>query len=281
MFSNDFNDLGDCLLNCNLLQYADDTVIYVSSKNITDIENRLNEDMTAINHYLETNELIINLKKGKTECVLFGTAKRISTFEVKNQELIVYCNNVRINLTTTYTYLGTSLDHHMVLNDDFEKKYRKASSKLGLLHRLLQFLTPEVAKLVYSSVIVSALRNNCIVNLNLNQTQEQKLKSLKRRADALLKTKTVPIQNAIRKQAAQIVYKCLNGELCSNFQDYSELNQNKMNTRNNNISVRVPRVKLEFARNSFYFMGANIYNELSREIRASDNFKQQVKQHFK
>ena len=79
-----FNDLGDCLLNCNLLQYADDTVIYVSSKNITDIENRLNEDMTAINHYRETNEHIINLKKGKTECVLFGTAKRISTFEVKN-----------------------------------------------------------------------------------------------------------------------------------------------------------------------------------------------------
>ena len=187
----------------------------------------------------------------------------------------------RTNLTTTYTYLGTLLDHHMVLNDHFEKKYRKASSKLGLLRRLLQFLTPEAAKLVYSSVIVSALRNNCIVNLNLNQTQEQKLKSLERRADVLLKTKTVPIRNAIRKQAAQIVYKCLNGELCSNFQDYFELNQNKMNTRNNNISVRVPRVKLEFARNSFYFIGAKIYNELPREIRASDNFKQQVKQHFK
>ena len=235
----------------------------------------------VINHYLETNELIINLKKGKTECVIFGTAKRISAFEVKDQGLKVYCNNVRINLTTTFTYLGTLLDHHMVLNDDFEKKYRKASSKLGLLRRPLQFLTPETAKLVYSSVMISALRNNCIVNLNLNQTKEQKLKSLERRANVLLKTKTVPIRNAIRKQAAQIVYKCLNGELCSNFQDYFELNQNKMNTRNNNISVRVPRVKLEFARNSFYFMGAKIYNELPREIRASDNFKQQVTQHFK
>ena len=207
--------------------------------------------MTAINHYLETNELIINLKKGKTECVLFGTAKRISTFEVKTQELKVYCNNVRINLTTTYTYLGTLLDHHMVLNDDFEKKYIKASSKLGLLRRLLQFLTPEAAKLVYSGVIVSALHNNCIVNLNLNQTQEQKLKSLERRAD-VLKTKTVPIQ------AAQIVYKCLNGELCSNFQDYFELNQNKMNTRNNNISVRVPRVKLECEKFFLFYGGKDL-----------------------
>ena len=36
-----------------------------------------------------------------------------------------------------------------------------------------------------------------------------------------------------------------------------------------------------FARNSFYFMGANIYNELPRDIRACDNFKLQVKQHFK
>ena len=86
------------------LMYA---VIYDSSKNITDIENRLNEDMIAKNHYLETNELIINLKKGKTECVLFSTAKRISTFQVKSQELKVYCNNVRINSVTTYTYMGT------------------------------------------------------------------------------------------------------------------------------------------------------------------------------
>ena len=86
-----------------------------------------------------------------------------------------------------------------------------------------------------------------------------------------------PLENKLPKS----YIKCLNDELCSNFQDYFEFNQNKTNTRNNNISVRVPRVKLEFARSSFYFMGAKIYNELPRDIRASDNFKQQVKQHFK
>ena len=180
-----FNDFEGSLNNTKVIQFVDDTVVYVSSKSIDDIERKLNEDMCSIYSYLETTDLIINLKKGKSECILFGTSKRISTIPPDRRELKVFCNGEQINVTTSYKYLGTLLDQNLGLSADFEQKYKKASSKLGLLRKLIQYLTLDAAKLLYSSVIVSH-RFNGIVHLNLNQSQLAKLKSLERRADALL-----------------------------------------------------------------------------------------------
>ena len=59
--------------------YADDTVIYVADKSISQIEKLLEEDLQNIAKYFDKNELIINLKKGKTEAMIFGTGKKLST----------------------------------------------------------------------------------------------------------------------------------------------------------------------------------------------------------
>ena len=138
----------------------------------------------------------------------------------------------------------------------------------------------EAAHSIYSSVIVSALRYNCIVNLNLNQTQQKKLQSLERRANKILKTKTVSIKIEFDKQVVPLVRKCLDGDIGRNFNDYFAINQHRMNTRNKNILVKTPNVKLEFAKNS-YFMGAKLYNFLPKEIRENNiDFKKQVKLFF-
>ena len=45
--------------------YANDTVIYYSHKNMEQIEEKLQVDFTNITSWLEDNQLVINLKKGK------------------------------------------------------------------------------------------------------------------------------------------------------------------------------------------------------------------------
>ena len=40
------------------------------------VENVLNEELNYISPYFYQNELILNLKKGKTVAMVFGTAKR-------------------------------------------------------------------------------------------------------------------------------------------------------------------------------------------------------------
>ena len=44
------------------------------------------------------------------------------------------------------------------------------------------------------------------------------------------------------------------------------------NTRNNGVLLKVPRLKLEYARGSFYHTGSTLYNELPRDIRSNQNF---------
>lgn len=73
-----FNDLGDCLKHDEVIQFADDTVIYVSDKCFVTIQRKLNEDLQSVSRYFKENELIINLKKGKSEFMLLGTNKRLS-----------------------------------------------------------------------------------------------------------------------------------------------------------------------------------------------------------
>ena len=72
-----FNDFPEQLSKAKCLQYADDTVIYFASSDINEIEQVIHEEMNNLDSYFENNELILNLKKGKTETMLFGTAKRI------------------------------------------------------------------------------------------------------------------------------------------------------------------------------------------------------------
>ena len=47
------------------------------------------------------------------------------------------------------------------------------------------------------------------------------------------------------------------------FHDYfKRLRHNALNTRNNGKTAKLPKVKLDFARRSFYFLGASIFNSL-------------------
>ena len=78
-----FNDIGNHLRHCKIITYADDTVIYTSAKSKDDIERFLQEDFKSLAEWLELNDLVINLKKGKTECVLFGTPQRLKNKSIE------------------------------------------------------------------------------------------------------------------------------------------------------------------------------------------------------
>ena len=71
-------------------------------------------------------------------------------------------------------------------------------------------------------------------------------------------------------------------EMCANFPDYFMINEHNMRTRNRNILLQIHKVKLEFARNGFFFMGARLYNLLPKDIRESaDDFENKVNSFFK
>ena len=78
LFLSYFNDFEEHLQHVNVLNFADDTVIYFAAKSKSDVVSRLNEDLENMRKFFSANQLVINLKKGKTEAMLFGTSQKLA-----------------------------------------------------------------------------------------------------------------------------------------------------------------------------------------------------------
>ena len=122
-----FNDFEKCLKYAHCLNFADDTVVYVEGKNKESIEYQLNEDLKLISTYFQINQLVINLNKGKTETMLFGTSKKLSSY---GKKLFLLFDDTEIQATETYKYLGATLDSSLSLSTNFDKNLQAFSSQI-------------------------------------------------------------------------------------------------------------------------------------------------------
>ena len=61
-----FNKLTSMLKSCKMIMYVDDTILYYSHKDMKEIKKILSQDHCMVSKWLQENELVLNLKKGKT-----------------------------------------------------------------------------------------------------------------------------------------------------------------------------------------------------------------------
>ena len=264
------DDIDNCLRHCNIIKYADDTVIYVPGRNSLEIQNKLNEDISKVCKWLTTNDLSLNLKKGKTETMLFGTAIRIN----KADPLDISINGINLNQTNSYKYLGVQLDPTLTLNDNFQMKYKKLSTRLRLMSKLRPHLTTKAAESIYKSIVVPVFTYCGTVDLNLTKTETGKLYQIHRRAVTIINrndnqnAKISPITTLVKRRACQLVRKCINEKLPPPMNMYFEIVSHTKCTRNNGILIMLPKVRTKAAQNGFFYQGGLIYNSLPKEIRA-------------
>ena len=220
------------------IKYADDTVVYCSGKDTETIENTLSQDMELIAKYFDENELVMNLKEGKTEVMLFGTRKRLST---QSHKIKVKYKSQDINLTKSYTYLGYKLDPSLTFSDNFDTAYKKASNRLRLLSKLREHLTSTAATRIFQMMIVPIITYSGMVKLSLTKIQLRKLDSIERRAQEIIGNDVyIPhLDKLIKKKACVVVRKCLDKEICNNFQEYFKINELNCGTRNNGIMLKL------------------------------------------
>jgi len=62
------------------------------------------------------------------------------------------------------------------------------------------------------------------------------------------------IENFLKKKACLFVFDCLKGNVCSPFKNYFYFLTHDFSTRNSGTTIALPKVKLDFARKSFYFL---------------------------
>ena len=133
---------------------------------------------------------------------------------------------------------------------------KKASGRLRLLYALKPQLDDETATTIYNTMVVPLITFYSIINLKFNDTQLKKLTSLDNRARNITKNLVLnSIHNKILRNSCCIVGKCIDSEICFDFINYFVKQDHSKNTRNNQYMLKLPQVKLELAKNSFYSAG--------------------------
>ena len=100
------------------------------------------------------------------------------------------------------------------------------------------------------------------------ESRKRMIRSIETRSLEIISPKCSSKNSFLQKRACCFVFDCLNGTACFPFKNYfHRLHYNALNTRNNGKTTEVPKVKLDFARRSFYFLGASIFNSLPLSLR--------------
>ena len=267
-----FNDAPKQLKNCKIKMYADDTVIYFHSKDFRTIEKNLTENFILLSNWLEKNELILNVEKGKTEVMLFGTKQKLCKVE---DDLNITHRFEKLNNTKSYKYLGVKLDPSLNFIDHFDFVYRKASGRVRYLKKIRHNLTNRATLQIFQSLIVPILTYCSLLNYSLQLHRKNLLKYLEFRALNLLSNRShkVPsIENLNKRKSCIFVHKCIQGRM-NNFENYFDIIQHNINTRNNSTLIRLPRVKLQSTKRAFFFQGGLEFNKLPVNIRRINDTK--------
>ena len=105
--------INDCIQpedDHKTMLYADDSVLYVSGKNILTLSTRLKAALTTFYTWTSINKLTLN--ENKTKIMTFASSKKIK----KIQKPKIKLNNNTIKSVVSYKYLGVILDQELNFN---------------------------------------------------------------------------------------------------------------------------------------------------------------------
>ena len=159
--------------------------------------------------YFKTNQFIVNLNKGKTEMMISGTSSRLPKY---GKNLTLYYDDRVLHATEMYKYLGTILDSALSLSTNFNRMHKKTPSKLRGLYSLHMYFDTSTKAKLFMVMILPCITYNCTVNLNLTQTQRQKLLTIDHLAKKIIGKKQTSIKNEINKHSVMLVCKCFQKE---------------------------------------------------------------------
>ena len=143
------NDIAGAITKSKFTLYADDTVIYSSSKNINRAIANIQHDLNKLTNWCKTNSIFIN--PNKTKYIIFSNQKIMQTLF----QLTV--DDTEINQVSQFTYLGVTLDQHLTFKNHAQQTINKVLAKVYQLKKMRKFLSNKAALLIYKNMILPIL----------------------------------------------------------------------------------------------------------------------------
>ena len=180
------------------------------------------------------------------------------------RQLTIVHNETIVNSVTEYCYLGNVIGQHLSLTTNFDRSYKKAATRLRLLNCVRRHLITKASESIYELMVLPLVTYSSAIKRTYNRTQLTKLDSLERRASTIIggATSVKSTRTVVEKQICTLIKRCPKKEIGHDVFDnyFTVLGHGKI-TRNNNRLLKLPMIKLEASRPSFYFGAAKIFND--------------------
>ena len=115
----------------------------------------------------------------------------------------------------------------MNFSENFEKSYKKASSRLCLLERMRYYLTSKAVWLVCTTMIMPFLTSSCTLKSTYNNTPRSKYNSLDGRVRKIIKLNVPSIENLAYCECVLLLKSCLCKESNEEVNNYFKLTEHK------------------------------------------------------
>ncbi len=127
------NDLASLFPNCDVIQYADDTQIILSSNidKLKDLIQKAEDTLKLAKIYFNANGLMLNAKK--KQCIFIGTRRLLSLIP-PNTHLMVDGNI--ITPSTSVKNLGIYFDNHLSFDTHITELIKKAHGIIMFINRM-------------------------------------------------------------------------------------------------------------------------------------------------
>ena len=271
------NDLPRAIKNSTTSMYADDTSLCFQSKDLSRVNEALNEDLSRLDAWLICNKLSLNV--AKTKSMLVSTKAKGKTLNKSNQNLQVNINGTELEVVSKIKLLGVLLDNSLDWKEQVQAVSLKVSRGLGILKHAKKFLPFSALTSLYTSIVEPHFRYCCSVWGCAGTTEINRLQKLQNRAARIVSNSSfdTPSNQLIEKlgwktinelidiESKTMVFKTLNElappYLCSLFRKNSQSTSYRL--RNTSTDLRLPKKGTENGKKYFSFRGVKLWNSLS------------------
>ena len=140
------NDLPISLKHSKCILFADDTTIYYSAKELTDIYNKINYDLAPTADWFKANKLTLNISK--TNYAIFS-----GSIDAHSMNLSLQIGNEYISKVQHVKFLGIIIDEKLNWNKHIENCKNKLSSGAYAINSLKNILPTFQLRTLYYTLI--------------------------------------------------------------------------------------------------------------------------------
>lgn len=246
----------------NILSFADDTTLYISHSNLTDLFHVANTEINNLYKWFCANKLSLNAKK--TKYIVIRPKYRQCSFENKN----VFINGTPLqrvgqNCTdTSVKFLGLCIDEYLTWQHHIKHVNSKISRTMFAIKQVKNILPAYILRNLYFALIHPHLCYGILAWGNASQPlrktitlQKRAIRTINKAAynshtDPLFHSSQVlKLQDLYTYQSALFMFDYVNNNLPASFTNVFSFNRDIQTTRQTRQSdlLYIPRCKTNFS----------------------------------